>query len=299
VKHHMGSIVTAAALCWLLCPGARYAAARPSAGNEKTGVAATDNTGALAADRAFVAAFTKGDSVAAARLLDTDFTWYETDGSSKSRGQVLASLKAGNGPAPAIADAKAHENTYGELGVVQAASGPVHVLRLWAKRAGGWRAVLYQDVIHSNQPGFASGSGPKDCDNPCKTLPFQGRTAAERAILKGWMQQETGLANHDSKLWAEDVDENFAMIVPFASRPITKADRIAAIDKQKKAGLPTPPAPVVALKMYDFGDGVLEVAEIQPYHGKRQRVIHVWHKRGGRWKLIVTYVTPIESSAAK
>ncbi|MGH9690567.1 MAG: hypothetical protein ACRD4C_05675 [Candidatus Acidiferrales bacterium] len=76
-------------------------------------------------------------------------------------------------------------------------------------------------------------------------------------------------------------------------------DRIAAINKQKAANLPTPPSPVVTLKMYGFGDGVLEVAETQLSRGQRQRMIHVWHKRDGQWKLIVTYGTPIDSSPVK
>ncbi|HVB59496.1 MAG TPA: hypothetical protein VNE63_24070 [Candidatus Acidoferrales bacterium] len=159
--------------------------------------------------------------------------------------------------------------------------------------------MLYQNVTHSDQAGFPASPGPQDCDNPCKTLPFKGKTAADQATLTGWMHQETGLAMYDSKLWAADVDDDFSMIMPFASKPITKADRIAAINKQKAANLPTPPSPMVALKMYDFGDGALEVAETQLYHGQRQRVIYVWHKRDGQWKLIVTYGTPIDSSPVK
>lgn len=259
--------------------------------------AAGDDDAVVQADRAFVQALAKADSAAAVKVLDAEFSWTDSAGATQSRAEVLKSF-----PKSALgdeSDADVRERTYGDVGTIMAARGKVHVLRIWVKRAAGWRALVYHEVTQLDQPSTSAGSGVNDCENPCKSVPFKPANEAERAIIASWQALETGVTAHDAEAWAPHIAEEFVQVSSNSDHPIDKAGRIATLNKQKQSGMGSAPAPLVSARMFDFGDTVVMTCLHQPYTGKPIHVSRVWIKRDGKWIMSISFQTTIQAAAAK
>lgn len=257
-------------------------------------VGADDDNAVLAADHGLVQAIGTADKKALADLLDADFTWTDAEGKTLTKAEVLKNL-----PTPVAGyDAEAKERTYGEVGGVQANSGKVYVLRLWVKRTAGWRALTYHEVV---QPTAAPTGGPgvKDCENPCKMVPYKAKNAAEQGVITSWQELETAVTEHDSAGWAPHAADEFVQVSSNNDHPLDKAARMAVLDRQKQSGAGAAPAPLVSAEMFDFGDTVVMKALHQPYHGKPIRVSRIWIKRDGKWVMAISYQTTIQAAPAK
>ena len=57
------------------------------------------------------------------------------------------------------ARAQVSERSYGQVGAVQVASGKVHILRIWVKRAAGWRLLDYHEVTQRSGAAPPPGAG--------------------------------------------------------------------------------------------------------------------------------------------
>jgi hypothetical protein len=258
---------------------------------------AADDQSVLQADREFVQSAAKGDSAAIGRLLDADFTWTDADGKIQSKADVLQSL-----PSPALGDergAQVTQHTYGQVGAVMSTREKVSVLRLWVRRSAGWHLLVYHEVALRQQPSTSSGSNVKDCENPCRTLPFKPKNEAEQAIIASWQALETGVTNHDAAAWSPHIAEEFTMLGSTNDHPLTKADHIATLNLQKQTGFASAPAPLVSAQMFDFGDAVVMTCLHQPYSGKPVHVSRLWIKRGGQWIMSISYQTTIQSAPAQ
>ena len=116
----------------------------------------------LEADHALVRILSLGDKASLQdhhtldELLDEDFTWIDSNGKSLIKLEVLK-----NFPALMNSDVELQEHTYGRSAVVRANRGRVQVMRIWTKRASGWRAMLYQEVTLAvkSEPPVADGAG--------------------------------------------------------------------------------------------------------------------------------------------
>ncbi len=248
----------------------------------------------IQADRAFVQAIAKSDKASLGKLLDMDFTWTDSEGKTRTRTEVLQNL-----PAPTSGyDAEAKERTYGEVGAVQANSGKSYVLRVWVKRSAGWRALVYHEVIQAGAPP-AAGPGMKDCENPCKTLPYHPKNEAEQGVITSWQELETAVTNHDSAGWAPHVAGEFILVSSNNDHPVNKEGRMTVLDKQKQAAVGSAPAPLVSALMFDFPDTVVMTGLHQPFHGKPIHVSRVWIKRDGKWVLTISYQTTIQAAPAQ
>jgi hypothetical protein len=258
---------------------------------------AAEDPAALQADREFVHAAAKGDKEAVGKLLDADFTWTDAQGKTYTKSEALAELaqlKVSDDQ-----DAKVEPRTYGQLVAVMASHGKEYALRVWVKRPAGWRALAYHEVTLREQPAAPSGTGVKECENPCKSIPYQPKNEAERGIVASWQALEAGVTAHDSAAWAPHVADEFAMLSSNNDHPLSKADRMATLDKQKETGVGSAPAPLVSAEMFDFGDAVLMKCLHQPFTGKPIRVTRVWIKRDGKWVMSISYQTTIQAAAAK
>lgn len=262
--------------------------------------AAADEQSALQADHEFVQAAGKGDAPTVGRLLDVDFTWTDADGKTLGHAEVLKSL-----PKPALgteSGAELKHRAYGQVTAVMAGHDKIHVLRIWVKRAAGWRLLVYHEVALGRQqvgpPGPVT-SGATHCENPCKTVPYKPKNEAEQAIIASWQALETGVTNHDAAAWAPHIADEFAMLGSTNDHPLTKADRIATLNLQKQTGRGAAPAPLVSAQMFDFGDAVVMTCLHQPYTGKPVRVSRLWIKRDGQWVMSISYQTTIQAAAAK
>ena len=264
---------------------------------QRHSLAAVEEVSSLQVDREFVQAAAKGDSAAVAKLLDADFTWTNADCKTLSRAEVLSSL-----PTPALGDdAGAHQvrQTRSQVEAVMADRDKIHVLRLWVKRGSGWHLLVYHEVALGRQESTASGSGVKECENPCKTIPYKPKNEAEQAIIASWQALETGVTNHDAAAWAPHIADEFAMLSSANDHPLTKADRIATLDLQKQTGRGSAPAPLVSAQMFDFGDSVIMTCLHQPYSGKPVHVSRLWIRRNGQWIMSISFQTTIQTAPAK
>lgn len=259
--------------------------------------AASDDQDVLQTDHDFVQAAAKADKAMVAKLLDADFTWTDADGRSRARTQVLGSI-----PSPALgneAGAEVSQRTYGQVSAVMSGRDKIHVLRLWVKRSSGWRLLVYHEVALGRQSSGPAGSDVKDCENPCKTLPYKPRNESEQAVVASWQALETGVTNHDAAAWSPHIADEFTMLGSSNDHPLTKADRIATLNLQKQTGHGSAPAPLVSAQMFDFGDAIVMTCLHQPYTGKPVHVSRLWIKRDGHWIMSISYQTTIQDAPVK
>ena len=259
--------------------------------------AASDDQAALQADGEFVRAAAKGDKEAVRKLLDAEFTWTDAQGKTYTKAEVAAGL-------PPIAvgtdtSTNVEHRTYGEVVAVVATHGKSYVLRLWVKRPAGWRALAYHEVTLREQPAAGGGSGVKECENPCKSIPYQPKNEAEQAIVASWQALETGVTAHDSAAWAPHIADEFLMVSSSNDHALSKADRMATLDRQKQSGAGSAPSPLVSAEMFDFGDAVVMKCLHQPFSGKPVRVTRLWIKRDGKWIMSISFQTTLQAAAAK
>jgi hypothetical protein len=249
-----------------------------------------DGPAAIQADRALLHAFAKTDKASLNQLLDSEFAWIDATGKSLTRTQVLESL-----PGLADFDVDPQVRIYGNTAVIRANRGHLHVLRIWVKRETGWRVVLCQEVrqVEKSEPP-PSASGSSECDNPCKTIPFQPETQSEKKAISSWQGVMRAMANNDADAYAPLIADEFTATDTHHDRPYSKADRLAQIKKQKLAGTRSVPPKLMTAQMYDFGDTVMMIAREQRPGGKPYYNTRMWVKRDGRWQMLFSFNTRIE-----
>lgn len=256
----------------------------------KTVAAAGDHQAVDESDHALVEALARKDKAAAGKLLDANFLWTESSGNTLTKTKVLQNLPT---PAPGF-DAEAQERTYGEVAAIQAANGKVHVLRVWVRRPAGWQLLIYHEVTQADK-AQPPGPGTNECVNPCKTVPYEPKNDAEKAIILSWQQLETAVTNHDPLAWAPHFADEFVLIASGATQPTTKADRIAQLSKPGVG--PAPPG-LDSARMFDFEDSVVMVSQSKPYSGKPAHISRVWVKQNGNWQMSLSYQTTIQDAPA-
>jgi hypothetical protein len=258
---------------------------------------AADDQSILQADHEFVQAAAKGETAAVGKVLDAEFSWTDADGKTRSRAEALDSL-----PTPALGNetgAQVNQQIHGQVAALMSGRDKTHVLRFWVRRPAGWRLLVYHEVTLGRQVPGPPGPSVKDCENPCKTLPYKPRNEAEQAIVASWQALETGVTNHDAAAWSPHIAEEFVMLGSTNDHPLTKADRIATLNLQKQTGFGSAPAPLVSAQMFDFGDAVVMTSQHQPYTGKPVHVSRLWIKRRGQWIMSISYQTTVQAAPAK
>lgn len=251
----------------------------------------------LQADHAFVQAVAKADSAKLTNLLDKDFTWCDSSGKIFSLAEVLHSV-----PKDSLGDesgAEVKQLTYADVGAVMAGRDKVQVLRMWVKRPAGWRLLVYHEVRLSDHPPAEGGSGVKECENPCKSVPYQPKNQAERDVILSWQALETGVTHHDAAAWSPHIADEFVMLNSNNDHPFGKADRIAVLNKQKQSGVASAPSPLVSAQMFDFGDAIVMTCLHKTHTGKSVHVSRLWIKREGKWVMAISYQTLIQAGASQ
>lgn len=252
------------------------------------------DAGMMQADAAFAQALAKADPSAIDKFLDADFTWTDAEGEMRTRAQVLREL-----PKPAIvnaANAESKAYTYGGLGDVQVSFGRAHVLRVWAKRPAGWKAIVYQELTSLAAPSsFTPGAG-KECENPCKTIAFTPQTDTERQVATAYSKLETAAHARNSAAFGPMVGDEFVAASSNSDKLQSKSSRMADFDRSKDGGVA--PTPLLSARMFAFGDAVLMVSEHRPDRGNPLHVTRIWVKRNGSWVETVSYQTAVAGAAS-
>lgn len=273
--------LSAAMILFMLGPGARPAAA-------------ADDPAVLAADRDFVQAAAKSDAAALGKLLDTDFVWIDASGKKANRAQVLGSVPKLiiNRQAPE----NRHDYDYGQVGVVETDSARLHVMRVWVKRPAGWRALVYQEVQSLDGPPKMTPSSSKECENPCKSVPYTPKTKTQRAVIEAYRGLETSAMTHDAADWDAHTGEEFVAASSYSDRLLDKPTRMAELKRANMAGLA--PTPLASATLFEFGDAVVMRSRHAPDQGKPLEVTRVWVKRDGKWVEVASYQTAVQGGGA-
>ncbi len=251
----------------------------------------SDEQAVRTVDRALLAAIAGKDMRAVGRLTDALFIWTDSDGKTYSRADVRRTLP----PAANQREAEAKVFSYGRVAMVRSNHDNVYALRIFVKRGQAWRALVYHEVTSNPPPPSAAApvaSAAAECENPCKTLPYKPRNAAERGLIQSWQELETAVSVGKGADWAPHAADEF--IVVNNSRMQDTAARIAAVNRGGAS-----PAPLTSATMYDFDKAIVMIAEHQPHDGKPYHVSRIWVKRDGMWQMAVSFQNIVQSGAAK
>jgi Domain of unknown function (DUF4440) len=259
------------------------------------GTAIAEEAAVAQSDREFVQAVTKGDAAAVGKLLDPDFTWTDAGGKMRTRAEVIRSL-----PKLALGDeAGAHEQKQirDQAEAILVDREKTHVLRIWAKRGAAWRLLVYQEVVLGSQTAKTPDVSARECDNPCKTVPYKPKNEQEQAIVAAWEALETSVATHDAGVWAQYIADEFTMVSSTSDHALTKNDRVSTLNLQKQIGRISIPSPVISVQIFDFGDTAVMTTVQQPSEGKPVRATRMWIRREGKWMISIGFQTTIEAEA--
>jgi hypothetical protein len=229
-------------------------------------------------------------------LLDADFEWINPEGLRRNRTETISNL-------PAFA-----ANTFGESGVSTYEYDHMIVLtgdrfglrfmRIWVQRPDGWRlfAMIHTSSGAGGAAPFsvpANGKQP-DCENPCRTIPFDPATPAQKEMLETFKRLKTDEWHPNPDDWAPWVLDNVSYVSSTAI--LSKADRVNRLAEQKKAGGASLPGdPVESMKIVEFGTSAVMFARHTPYGGgKPYYSVRVWVLRDGKWRFANSQQTTIE-----
>ena len=196
---------------------------------------------------------------------------------------------------PANSDVDVHSRVYGQSAVLRANRGKVQVLRVWIERSSVWKLILYQEVtqVEKSEPP-AAGDASGDCENPCKSIPFEPATPSEKEAIASWQGVMRAMATNDADAYAPLIAEEFTATDTHRDRPFTKTDRIAQIQKQKQSGARSMPPELISARMFDFGGTVMMIAREHRPGAKSFFNTRMWVKRDGRWQMLFSFNTRIE-----
>jgi hypothetical protein len=250
------------------------------------------NDAVIEADRSFVAALARGDAIAVASLLDDQFNWIDGTGRVLNKDQI-GEMK------PLLGDEKGLKpivHRYGDVVSAVIEGEKKYLLRIWCKRAAGWRLLVYHEVSQ-DVPVFGHGPGKKEWDNPCFTLPYEPKNQDERDCLASWQALEVAVMRHLPDEWVKHVADEFSLYA--ATRQHSKAGRVAVIREQQQINANSAPSPLVWNEMIDFPNAIVMRCEHQPFHGKATRVSRVFTKRNGQWLMAVSFQTSRQDATVK
>ena len=257
----------------------------------------------VVADHALTAAVAKADTRTAEKLLDEEFTWTDRTGKTRTKAEILSalsSLAAGD-------DSEVQAIQDGDVVLIRGShpmasqNTSVRFVRVWVKRPQAWQLLVDQETTKAEKPpakrsGFGSPSGgaPVNCENPCKTVPYQPETAAQQEVVSMWQAVETTVLTNDVEGWIPNFTDDFLFVTPDGGTPLNKADRVTMIKELRRTNTTLIPAEVVSMKVWVFGDVAVMRSEHKPAHGKLLHVTRLFEKHGGHWQIAFGQQTAVE-----
>ena len=249
------------------------------------------------ADHTCLTAAAEGNKVRAGAFLDADFEWTDIEGRTRSKTETLQNLRAL--AADNENDTDVHWYQYDHLEVITGVHNNARFMRVWVKRAAGWRAFAIVDtgISHGTAPFATTANSAEDCENPCRTLPFTPATAADKEIAAILMRLKMDEWHPNPEGWSPYVLDGVDYVTSAAA--LSKAARVAHLEQEKKSGVPILPGdPVISMRMADFGKSAVMISRIAPYAGgKPYYSLRVWTYQDGRWQLANSQQTTIAGAA--
>jgi hypothetical protein len=258
---------------------------------------------AVAADRSLTSATAKADQSSAGKLLDTEFTWTDRTGKTRSKTEILpalASLAADNDADVKVIDAGEVVLIHGSHRI-PSQNAAVRFVRVWIKRPQAWQLLVYQETTKAEKNpekrsgfGAPSNGAPVACENPCKMVPYKPDTPAEQEVVSMWQAVERTVLTNDVEAWTPNFTDDFIFVTPDGGAPLNKADRVAMITELQRANTTLIPAEVVSMKVWVLGDAAVMRSEHKPLHGKVLHVTRLFEKHGGHWQIAFGQQTWVE-----
>ncbi len=252
----------------------------------------------LKADRALAEALGRSDKKTTRELLDRDFAWTDVEGKTLTKAEVVDKLPALAANSQGDADVQTH--FYRQAATILGVHHNARFLRIWVKRATGWRAFVMLDTpiptAPPQQASIEAAAGQGDCDNPCRSVPYTPRTAMDKAILATWQRTKMVEWKPNAEEWAKYIADEFLIVNNTTMR--NREQRVVIAKKQQEAGVGAPGDPIVSMRIYDFGtNAAVMVSHHVPYRGgKPYHNIRMWVLRDGRWQLALSQQSTIQAA---
>jgi hypothetical protein len=257
----------------------------------------------LSADESLGTAMRAGDKSVARRILSLQFSFVDEDGKAYDRKNFLGSLK----DIAATPASDIRVKIYGHVGMVtghrrSAHDHDVFFLDIWARQKGAWRALVAQDVelgagdAPAAAPVSKPDAAPYDCKNPCQTVPYRVRSPAEQDVLNSFEAIENASVDHEAEEWSKHVADEF-VLYGSGRIPVTKSERIAAIERQKQNNVTVKVGEVETMRLAVYDDGAAMIASHSLPDDSRSpyRAARVWVKRNGQWQMAISVQTNVKS----
>ena len=251
------------------------------------------------ADRALVQAIAESDRLAAASLLDSEFTWIDRDGRSRTKSDMLPRLVL----LAAGTDDNVMVQNYGRVALVIGThrltpdNASAIFARVWVRQTSGWHLLLYQETtpaeftVKDTRYGAAHRLQPSPCDNPCRTLPYRPISSEAQEIVASFMAGEEAAFDQDAQAVSRMLGDDVMFITPYRVQPMNKAERIASMRKFGRAGQMDLPPEVASMALWVFGNAAVMSANEESSSGERLRDTRIWAKRDGQWQLTFSQQT--------
>jgi hypothetical protein len=265
------------------------------AGQPQQSVAAT----AQQAEQTLLAAAGKNDAAAAGSLLDADFEWTTPAGVNHKRAETLANLSVL--ATDVRGEIGVQSYSYDHMVVVTGARPTSRFMRIWVQRPQGWRlfAMIDTAIVAGTTPPFSVPAGKQtpDCDNPCRTIPYNPSTSAQREMLDTFKRLKMDEWHPNPDDWAPYVRDDVYYVTSAAA--LSKADRVNRLAQQRQTGAASVPGdPVLFMRIVEFGNSAVMFARHAPFRGgKPYYSIRVWAYRDGKWRFANSQQTTIEAAA--
>jgi ketosteroid isomerase-like protein len=259
------------------------------------------------ADRALIQAIATNDRLAA-RLLDSEFTWIDRDGRSRSKSDLVNRISLlSAGP-----DANIMLQTYGRVALLTGThrltpdNAPALFARVWVRQPSGWHLLLYQETAPADSSVPADFSGkdarygingvpwPAHCDNPCRSLPYKPLSSDAQEIVASFMGGEKAVFDGDAEAASGILGDDVLFVTPARAQPMDKAQRIAALRNFRHAGQVDLPPAVASMALWVFGNAAVMSADQESPSGEMLRATRIWSKRDGRWQLTFSQQTLVQ-----
>lgn len=268
--------------------------------SSRPGQAQTPPSSAQQADQSLLAAAARSDATAAGTLLDADFEWTGPTGVNHKRDETLANLSA------LAMDVRGETNvqsySYDRMVVVTGVRPASRFMRVWTQRPQGWRlfAMIDTAIVTGATPPFSVPTTDQapDCDNPCRTIPFNPATPAQTEMLATFKRLKMDEWHPNPDDWAPYVLDDVYYVTSAAA--LSKADRVNRLAQQKQTGAASVPGdPVLFMRIVEFGQSAVMFARHAPFRGgKPYYSVRVWAYRDGKWRFANSQQTIIDAAAS-
>lgn len=250
------------------------------------------------AEKAWVNAMNKWNKADLSGLMAQGFGWTDSSGRTLDQQQFLQ-RPAQSAPAGTETQLHDYSTVMFVTGAEKTPGAHLRFVRVWVNEAGKWRILLGQqtNIEGGTKKEQATVPAGTPCENPCKTVPYRG-TPEQQQVVESWQALETAVNQRNADQWARHVGDEFVFNIKENGNPLTKADRVATIRKQSSSSQVTDIGAVVpgSMDVRVFGNTAVMRDTQQPTVRTRPyRAMRIWVKRDGRWQLVYSQQTTIQS----